>query len=117
MNKRFFAAILALALALALLPGTALAATQTDVPYMKLGVPETCPSATVLDSFYTGLGSGWYVVNGAVTISSRLLIAGDVHLILADGAVLTTALGIHRHFQGHSPDVVAAPPDYEGPSG
>ena len=100
MNKRFFAAILALALALALLPGTALAATQTNVPYMKLGVPETCPSATVVGNVVAPWYSGWYVVNGAVTVSARIDISGDVHLILADGAVLTAAQGSHLQRSG-----------------
>ena len=36
----------------------------------------------------------WYVVNGDITISSRISVTGDVHLILADGCKLTANGGI-----------------------
>ena len=36
----------------------------------------------------------WYVVNGDITISSRISVTGDVHLILADGCKLTANSGI-----------------------
>ena len=39
--------------------------------------------------------SGWYVVNGAVTISNRIEVNGNVNLILADNAQLTASGGIH----------------------
>ena len=38
---------------------------------------------------------GWYVVNGAVTIGSRVTVSGEVHLILADNASLTANDGIN----------------------
>ena len=37
---------------------------------------------------------GWYVVNGEVTISSRITVIGEVNLILADGATLNANAGI-----------------------
>lgn len=40
------------------------------------------------------LGDGWYVVTGTVTIPSGVVVSGDVHLILADGATLNVADGI-----------------------
>ena len=41
--------------------------------------------------------SGWYVVNGDVTISARVDIVGEVNLILADGATLTTTACINTN--------------------
>lgn len=38
--------------------------------------------------------NGWYVANGAVTISGRVTVTGDVHLILTNGATLVTEAGI-----------------------
>lgn len=38
---------------------------------------------------------GWYVVNGNVSIPSRIEVTGDIRLILADGATLTAKEGIH----------------------
>ncbi len=39
----------------------------------------------------TTLESGWYVVTGEINYDNKLKITGDVHLILADGAKLTTS--------------------------
>ena len=41
--------------------------------------------------------SGWYVVNEDVTISARVDIVGEVNLILADGATLTTTACINTN--------------------
>ena len=38
----------------------------------------------------TTLDSGWYVVNSNVTISDRINVSGDVHLILVDGTTLNS---------------------------
>ena len=46
----------------------------------------TCTSIT---SSTTTLETGWYVVEGPVSISSTVTVNGDVNLILADGAKLT----------------------------
>ena len=43
----------------------------------------------------TTWNGGWYVVNGAVTIGSRVTVSGEVHLILADNASLTVNGGIN----------------------
>ena len=70
------------------------------VPYLDAsGVQKTCGSATVVtssDTEWTGIAEnpGWYVVQGNVTISSRVTVNGDVHLILADGCKLTVNGGI-----------------------
>ncbi|MBQ6923221.1 MAG: hypothetical protein IJQ73_01135, partial [Kiritimatiellae bacterium] len=41
-----------------------------------------------------GLTNGWYVARGAVPAAGRVEVAGDVHLILCDGAELTADAGI-----------------------
>lgn len=51
-------------------------------------------NCTELDSTSTALNSGWYVVNGEVTISSRITVTDEVNLILADGATLNATAGI-----------------------
>ena len=38
--------------------------------------------------------TGWYVASGAVEISSRVVVTGEAHLILTDGATLTIPKGI-----------------------
>ena len=42
----------------------------------------------------TDLVTGWYVVTGAVTVADRIMVEGDVNLVLADGASLTAENGI-----------------------
>ena len=37
----------------------------------------------------------WYIVNGIVTVNSRITVNGSVHLILSDGSKLTVNGGIH----------------------
>lgn len=55
-----------------------------------------CDAAITADNInsYGTLNSGWYVVKGAVTASSRINVSGDVHLILADGCNFTVNGGI-----------------------
>ena len=50
---------------------------------------KNCTNYTLVESSTTTWSDGWYVVNGAVTIDSRVTVSGDVHLILANGASLT----------------------------
>ena len=42
----------------------------------------------------TAWAAGWYVVTGDATISGRVTVSGDVHLVLTDGASLTVNGGI-----------------------
>ena len=42
----------------------------------------------------TSWDAGWYKVSDSVTISERVQVTGDVHLILGDGATLTAEEGI-----------------------
>ena len=37
----------------------------------------------------------WYVVDSTVTLTERITVTGDVHLVLVDGAVLTANLGVN----------------------
>ena len=55
---------------------------------------KTCTSATVVESGTTTWSTGWYVVNSNATISTRITVSGEVHLILADGNKLTASEGI-----------------------
>lgn len=66
-----------------------------SVTYMDAnGDQQTTESATSVTGSMTELSNGWYVVDSDVTISSRLTIQGNVHLVLKDGAKLTAEKGI-----------------------
>ena len=108
MKKRLFSIFCALALCLALLPVTALAAEVTvdyiyytwDEDTQTLSGPtKGTASATEVTADNTNWGSSdtgehWYVVSGDVTIGGRINVTGDVRLILTDGYTLTANGGI-----------------------
>ena len=92
-----------------LLPVTALAqTTANDINYIYYTWDDTnhaltrhsgTATATDVTESDTSWGENddqehWYVVNGDITISSRISVTGDVHLILADGCKLTANGGI-----------------------
>ena len=54
------------------------------------GVEQTANGVTEITNASTTLSGGWYVVNGADVQTGTLICQGAVHLILADGAKLTT---------------------------
>ncbi|MBQ8306202.1 MAG: InlB B-repeat-containing protein, partial [Blautia sp.] len=58
------------------------------------GDPATAPSCTRVEEDVTAWKNGWYVVEGDVTIDTRVKVTKDVSLILADGAKLTVPMGI-----------------------
>ncbi len=94
--------ILSLTLCFALMIAATLvtASASASVSYIDAsGTPRTCASATVVTESDTTWGddgnNGWYVVNGDVTISDRITVIGNVHLILADGYTLTASQGIN----------------------
>ena len=98
--NRILALLLLLALAAGLMT-TAQAAEKTTVSYIERawddqGVTETPKTAncTVVDSGTTDWGTGWYAVTGNVTVSDRITVTGDVHLILCDDCTLTAEKGI-----------------------
>ncbi len=79
--------------------GISLLADTTSAKYLnEKGQEQTRDSVTVVTESDTTWGDdnndGWYVVNGDVTISSRITVTGDVHLILKDGYSLTVNGGI-----------------------
>ncbi len=63
--------------------------------------------ATVLTSSNTTIGNmnreTWYVVKGSITFNDRVIIVGDVNLILADGAVFTANKGISVNDDDYNP--------------
>ena len=99
-RTRIGSILLSLALILTLLPVTALAEELTEVEYLdENGKKATCASATVVDNTTLTWSDetdslGWYVVNTNVTVSTRIKVSGDVHLILTDGHTLTANQGI-----------------------
>ena len=56
---------------------------------------KTCEEYTEVTSGLMAWGAGWHVVNGDVTIASRITVTGDAHLILCDGATLTASAGMN----------------------
>ena len=54
------------------------------------GVEQTANGVTEITNASTTLSGGWYVVYGADVQTGTLICQGAVHLILADGAKLTT---------------------------
>ena len=75
--------------------------TTTDEPKITYidenGVAQTRLSASVtsITSSTTQMSGGWYYISGNVTVSSRITVSGEVHLILEDGCNLTVDKGIN----------------------
>lgn len=95
-------------LALLLMAATAHAEVVTDVTYLyyanqAAAIAQTPSTGTAnctkveASSEEVTWSSGWYVVNEDVTISKRVDIVGEVNLILADGATLTTTACINTN--------------------
>ncbi|MCD8397987.1 MAG: InlB B-repeat-containing protein, partial [Lachnospiraceae bacterium] len=71
----------------------------TPVDYIdESGEIQTCEEFTVITADMTELTAeltdGWYAVISDVTISDRITVSGEVHLILMDGHTLTASDGI-----------------------
>ena len=96
MRRRLFAALMALALLVSLLPVSALAAdegvTYIDENGDEQTVTGTVETVTADDSVWT---SGWYLVEGEVTIAERISVNGEVNLILANNCKLDAQGGIY----------------------
>lgn len=58
-------------------------------------VRTTTGDVTIVANDTTDWNNGWYYVNQNTTISDRIEVSGDVHLILGDGYTLTASSGIH----------------------
>ena len=102
MRKRILSLFCVLALCLTMLPAQVLAiadpASVSEIPYIDAaGLEQFCTSAEAVtdeSSVWNSEESTWYVVNSNVTISDRIIVTGDVHLILMDGASLKASAGI-----------------------
>ncbi len=69
----------------------------TPVAYVDdNGTGQVCRSYVPIDenSCTEPLAGGWYVARGTVSLSERLVIEGEVHLILCDGARLEAKKGV-----------------------
>ena len=71
-------------------------ATTVSAQYRDAGGElRTCPSATVVENSVYTWESGWYVVQNNVGFPKRIVVRGDVHLILSDGSELRAGGGIN----------------------
>ena len=98
MKKRLLSILTALAICLSLLPATALAAESVSYLDSNGGADSrsTYTEVTKNDNTWGNDGNdGWYVAPAkTMSIDSRVTVAGNVHLILADGCNLTLYGGI-----------------------
>ena len=91
--KRLLALLPVLVFCLLCAPA-ALAATVQDVRYLDEKGTEQTTEATVVTANDEEWSTGWYVVQGNVSLANRVTVSGDVHLILADSAHLFVSGGI-----------------------
>lgn len=52
------------------------------------------PELTTITESTTAMSNGWYVLEGNVTVASRITVSGTVNLLLKDGYTLTASQGI-----------------------
>ncbi|MDD7177884.1 MAG: X2-like carbohydrate binding domain-containing protein [bacterium] len=79
------------------LGGAEMYGVADGVSYVDEGgvVRTTTGDVTTVESSTTGWSSGWYYVDRNTTISSRIGVSGNVHLILGDDCTLTASSGIN----------------------
>ena len=70
------------------------AGVTKEVRYLDGDGSEKTQTATLLDGSETELTAGWYLAEGEVEFTQRPAVAGEVHLILADGCSLAAPQGI-----------------------
>ena len=71
------------------------ASTVENVPYQDAkGKPNTAEQCMEVGTELVEWTEGWYVVNSSVTVSGRINVTGDVHLILGDGKTFSPDGGI-----------------------
>ena len=103
--NRLLSLVLCICMVLSMMPGISLPVFAADaVSYVdytwneETGVlsseTKSVTEYTEVTGSTTSMSNGWYVVNGEITISSRITVTGTVHLILVDGAHLTASSGI-----------------------
>ena len=105
MKKHILCILLIACMLVGLLPTAALA--DDNVPYLdENGTEQICANATEVTKDIIDWGTKgtttWYVARGEVTIDSRVIVTGDVHLILADGCALTVNNGIKVQDNGNA---------------
>ncbi len=104
-KNRILSIVLSLVMVLGLLPMSMQMSSAADaMSYVEYSWDETNNTAvsetksvteyTAITDDLTTWNTGWYVATGEVTISSRVNVIGDVHLILMDDAQLTASKGI-----------------------
>lgn len=75
--------------------GSPVNSSYKNVKYIdENGKEQTADNALGISSSNVLWSSNWYVVKGEVTLTNRVEIQGDVHLILEDGAKLIAPFGI-----------------------
>ena len=105
MKKHILCILLIACMMVGLLPTAALA--DDNVPYLdENGTEQICANATEVTKDIIDWGTKgtttWYVARGEVTIDSRVIVTGDVRLILADGCALTVNNGIRVQDNGNA---------------
>ena len=69
--------------------------TVVSIPYLDAnGNNANCTSNSYVSESDTTWNTGWYVVDRTLTINNRIVVDGNVNLILADGATLNAQNGI-----------------------
>lgn len=99
MRRKIFTYMVSIALCLILLPFNTQVKADTSVQYLDVsGMSQTVETYETIHTGMSALGSSgstkWYVVEGEVSINSRLNINGDVHLILLDDSSLVVNGGV-----------------------
>ena len=92
-KKRWISVLLSVCLLLTMIPVSGITAFAADgITYLtyengnwQTKTQNGCTEVTNSDAVWN---SGWYVVNGEVSLGSRVTVRGDVHLILADRCTL-----------------------------
>ena len=76
--------------------GPALLGVLDSAAYIdENGAAQTQSGVTEVTEEDTVWTSGWYLVEGDVTVADRISVNGEVNLILADGCTLTAQAGIN----------------------
>lgn len=105
-NEKLLSLFLALCMVLTMLPISIQAAD--GINYIgATGVVQTVNSVTELTSDMNDLNTGWYVVDGEVTIRDRITVNGDVHLILKNGCKLDAQAGITVQDDDNDPNTLS----------
>lgn len=109
MKKRIFSILLAVFMVVSMVPMGAFSVFAAEETYVDrtwdaeakkvVDTEKSIPTAESITADTTELGSGWYVVDGDVTVDGRINITGTAanptRIILKDGCTLTVLDGLH----------------------